>query len=182
VQTVKGLLKKAEDPYLAVLNYRCTPLVNGKSPAELCMGRKIRSTVPIVLLKLKGSESGDFRQKEEERKEKQKANFDRAHRARTAKPLTPGQTVWVKPQEAPGTIVRPLGQRSYEVETPTGKQRRNRRHLVPRSPQMTPTGYKDFVANPLPLDNPEDGESEGACCSCSSPDGDQVRPRGKAAR
>lgn len=42
LQIVKCLLKKAaearEDPHLAILNYRSTPLEGGKSPAELLMG------------------------------------------------------------------------------------------------------------------------------------------------
>lgn len=47
VQIVKRLLKKAtetgEDPYLAVLNYRTSPLENGLSPAEMLMNRKLRT-------------------------------------------------------------------------------------------------------------------------------------------
>ena len=38
VRTVKELLKKNDDPYLAMLVYRATPLKNGYSPAELLMG------------------------------------------------------------------------------------------------------------------------------------------------
>uniref|UniRef100_A0A1X7TY25 Integrase catalytic domain-containing protein n=1 Tax=Amphimedon queenslandica TaxID=400682 RepID=A0A1X7TY25_AMPQE len=37
VQTVKRLLLKSEDPYLALLSYRATPLKLGFSPAELLM-------------------------------------------------------------------------------------------------------------------------------------------------
>ena len=41
VQTVKNLLKKANDPYLALLAYRSTPLEIGYSPSELLMCRKL---------------------------------------------------------------------------------------------------------------------------------------------
>ena len=41
VQTVKVLLKKASDPYLALLSYRTTPLHHGYSPSELLMCRKL---------------------------------------------------------------------------------------------------------------------------------------------
>lgn len=39
VQTIKNLLKKAADPYRALLAYRNAPLSNGFSPAHLLMGR-----------------------------------------------------------------------------------------------------------------------------------------------
>ena len=48
VQTVKKLLKKADDPYVALLNYRATPLQHGSSPAELMMGKKLRTRVPTL--------------------------------------------------------------------------------------------------------------------------------------
>ena len=41
VKTVKNLLKKSQDPYLTLLNYRATPLSwCGRSPTELLMGMK----------------------------------------------------------------------------------------------------------------------------------------------
>ena len=48
VKTVKLLLKKEKDPHLALLSYRTTPLQNGYSPAELLMGRRLRTTVPVL--------------------------------------------------------------------------------------------------------------------------------------
>ena len=46
VQTVKHFLKKSEDPYLALLAYRSTPLHNGNSPAELLMSRQLMTPIP----------------------------------------------------------------------------------------------------------------------------------------
>ncbi|MCY3930012.1 MAG: RNase H-like domain-containing protein, partial [Acidobacteria bacterium] len=48
VQTIKQLLKKAEDPYVALLAYRNTPLHLGYSPAQLLMCRRLRTSVPTI--------------------------------------------------------------------------------------------------------------------------------------
>jgi len=51
--TVKDLLNKSKDSYLTILAYRSTPLENGYSPAELLMGRKLRTAIPTTLQTLK---------------------------------------------------------------------------------------------------------------------------------
>ncbi|KAL3999170.1 nuclear receptor co-repressor 2 [Sarotherodon galilaeus] len=57
VQTVKLLLKKAKaegnDPYLSLMNLRSTPLEDiGASPAQLLMGRRIRTRLPTTSQRL----------------------------------------------------------------------------------------------------------------------------------
>ena len=48
VETIKALLNKTNDPFLGLLAYHSTPQENGYSPAELLMGHKIRSMVPVI--------------------------------------------------------------------------------------------------------------------------------------
>ena len=45
VETLMSMLRKADNPYKALLAYRSTPIENGYSPAELLYWRKIRTTV-----------------------------------------------------------------------------------------------------------------------------------------
>lgn len=47
VGAIKALLNEEQNPYLAILAYRSTPLQVGYSPSELLMSRKIGSTVPL---------------------------------------------------------------------------------------------------------------------------------------
>ena len=53
VQTIKMMLKKSDDPYIALLSYRATPLANGYNPAELLMGRKWQTLLLIAPKQLK---------------------------------------------------------------------------------------------------------------------------------
>ena len=139
VQTVKRLIRNATDPYLALLAYRATPLKNGSSPAELLMGRKLRTTLPENPRNYhpKWPDLAKVRQLEEQSRHNQKLNFDIAKKARPLSSLKAGETVWVKGDGGgtTGTVVTETQQsdRSYIIETPKGSIRRNRRHLAPAS-------------------------------------------------
>ncbi|XP_041369594.1 uncharacterized protein K02A2.6-like [Gigantopelta aegis] len=77
VQMVKNFLLKAEDPYLALLNYRVTPLQCSFSPAEMSMGRCLRTRVPVVpaLLTPDWPKLADMKLANANQKEVQKKNF-----------------------------------------------------------------------------------------------------------
>ena len=45
---MKKLLKKADDSHIALLMYRASPLASDVSPAEILMGRKLRTEVPTL--------------------------------------------------------------------------------------------------------------------------------------
>ena len=78
VKTVKALLKKDDEPCLALLTYRSTPLSSRYSPAELLMNRKFRTNVPSSseAWKLHVLDIKLLVEWEEEMRWKQKGNFD----------------------------------------------------------------------------------------------------------
>lgn len=134
VQTVKRLLKKAEDPYLALLAYRATPMANGYSPAQLLMGRRLRTPVPqlpsLLIPNLPNKTAVETR--ERERRIKDTTVYNRRHRVRELPQLSPGQPVWITDTKSEGTVISSHSTpRSYVVESPSGAIRRNRHHLLP---------------------------------------------------
>lgn len=97
VQTMKNLLTKASDPYLALLAYRAAPLQNSYSPAKLLMGRRLRTTVPALptLLNPVLPNYDALEAKEREKRRDDVRSFDKRHRARNLEPLIPGEDVWI---------------------------------------------------------------------------------------
>ena len=130
VGTIKDMLKKADDPYLALLAYRTTPLHNGFSPAELLMGRKLRTMLPVQPKLLDPKWPNLRKVASREKSIQQKQYYDRRHRARSLRPLRTNQSVWVRDQRKTG-IVQSESKfpRSYHVQTDQGIIRRNRRFL-----------------------------------------------------
>ena len=109
VKTVKRLLEHSSDPYRALLSYRATPIPwCARSPAELLMGRKIRTDVPQSKDNLipKWSHIKNFRSLDKGYKESQKKNYDRRHRVRFLPLLPEDQPVWVETRgrQVPGRI------------------------------------------------------------------------------
>ena len=99
VQTIKNLLKKSSDPYMALLSYRATPFLwCNLSPAELLMGRKVRTTLPQIKEHLvpQWQYPTQFRRRNKKFKQRQKMYYDRSHHT-TQLPSLPNHTqVWVK--------------------------------------------------------------------------------------
>ena len=145
MKTAKKLLNGNADPNLALLAYRSTPLSWCQlSPAQLLMGRQIRSTVPMFakLFDPKWPDLQKFRASDEQFKQTQKRNFDKRHRAMNLPEFECDDPVFVATRPGanplPGTIVQTNRDRSYEVQIPSGVIRRNRCHLHSRPEESSP--------------------------------------------
>ena len=81
VKTIKSMLHREANPYLALLAYRTTPTAVGYTPSELLMSRKLRTTVPITrdLRKPKVPDFSAVAERDKEKKQKQAENFNSRH-------------------------------------------------------------------------------------------------------
>lgn len=159
VQTAKGILRQ-NDPLLALMSYRATPSSStGVSPAELLMGRKLRTTLPTLQDNLKPGwpAEEEIQQADATAKQKQAHFYNRRNGVRPLPPLKPGDQVLTKLDGQKGwttsAVVRNSSStpRSYVVETEKGEQyRRNRRHLqsIPLPSPSKPVS--ENTTNPLP--------------------------------
>ena len=137
VQTVKNCLKKAvldkRDPYLALLEYRNTPVSDMLgSPAQRLMGHRTKTLLPTSqkLLQPKTISPRTVQHELCQRKERQKYYYNK--HSQLLDELNPGDQVMVKNKDKwqPAKVISKTAPRSYIIKTTTGQiYRRNRRHL-----------------------------------------------------
>ena len=167
VKVVKNLWIKAteaqEDPYLALLYYRATPVKPGlASPAELLMARKIRTLIPV-----RATLNGDqekARQAAQVGKDAQKKDFDKRARVYDNMVLyqavrfqkDPNKGIWTD-----GTIVQlptPQQPRTYVVQQDDGSRyQRNETYIkgrILKQVSLTPTEYAQAVAQGMQFVDP----------------------------
>lgn len=134
--------------FQALKAYRSTPIAaTGHSPAELMIGRNIRTAVPVLSYTLnpKWPKRNEVQRRDAAVKSKSKFYFDRRYNTSSLPTLSPGDPIRIKTDKQKtwkqsGTVTNAdADRRSYVVSTPDGDYVRNRRHL-----QLLP------VANPEP--------------------------------
>ena len=142
VKVVKRMFKKADDPYLAILEHRCTPDATGYTSSQKLNSRKIRSTVPIKPSELepKTVPTQEIIKSQILSKQRNKEQYDRH-----AKPLPSLQVgdcirarLHPKSQKewTPATVTEEHGG-SYTIKAGSNEYRRNRVHCR-KSTQLAP--------------------------------------------
>ena len=148
IQTIKQLLRKAQyegkDPYLALLNFRTSPLSGiEQSPAEIMFGRPIKTKMPLQFGFQQTNE--EIKRKLMQKQAKQKMYYDRG--SKPLDDLEVGQKVYMRKEKCwlPSTITDILpAPRSYEVENDaTGiKYRRNGIEVKPANNEEMQTDFR----------------------------------------
>lgn len=157
VRTIKTLIKKCVDSghdyYVSLLNFRSTPRDHLDSPAQILMGRRLNTRLPIHKRLLE--EKVDRKKNYEAilvNQNKQKSTYDRSarnlpilHRDEKVVVADGSQRKFMKiVQNAPEP-------RSYIVQDDVGrKYRRNRRHILRRLGSDSPADER--AANIIPTD------------------------------
>ena len=97
------------------------------------MGRKLRTTVPIISKQLLPHlpVTSTVREKEEKIRERQQHNFNNHYQARQFRPLQTGEHVYILDNSTEGTVAEESYTHSYVVHNPGRNYRCNRRHLLP---------------------------------------------------
>ena len=143
VKIAKRILQKSKDdnrdPYLPLLEYRNTPLKCGYSPAQLLMGRRLRSILPSTNKQLmpKTVDPNKARKKMTEQQNKTKQHYDKT--ARKLPPLKVGEPVHIQRDKfwEPAKVVSQHNEHSFKVRTPEGATYRRNRKFLNKTPQLT---------------------------------------------
>ncbi|XP_053402903.1 uncharacterized protein K02A2.6-like [Mercenaria mercenaria] len=176
VSICKNLLTKSTqagtDPYIALLEYRNTPLACGKTPAQLLMSRQLRSILPVMDSNLEPRipDKSSVRNKMQNIKNRSKFYYDRS--ARPMKSLEKGEGIRIRQGKTwqPAVVSKQVNDRSYIVRTEDGGMyRRNRRHLL--KSHEKPFDEIDFPSLPAtPPAPPLNFQTPQPSCPKISPD------------
>jgi len=151
VRTAKHILKQ-KDPSLPLLSYRATFIqATCYSPAQLMLGRQIKTHIPTLEEKLlpRWPDIALVKAADSRAKAAYKHHYDRRHSSRLLPLLKPDDSDAVKLDSQKGwtsnaVVLRKYNTpRSYLIRTNDGILRRNRRHLLLQPPSLSQHQFEE---------------------------------------
>lgn len=174
VQTAKNIIRKSDDMWVALMEYRSTPITGLKrSPAELLFSRKLKTKLPVVekqKIKIK-----EFKQSLESRNESYKEYYDRHTKLRQG--FQDGDTIVYRDNNRwrPAIITaKHESPRSYLIDNGINILRRNSNHLRKSVIKHNLRENDDHDSNITELLNNDEVSRDKPRCSFNS---DSPEPR-----
>ena len=137
IGTIKQLLRKSADPYIAMLEFRNTPITGLKcSPAQVLISRRLRSKIPVLSNMLQPCVVKDVREQLIHLKDEQSKYYNISAKGKPYSNLNVGDKVRIRDVQSktwqPTIVKEPVvnAPRSYVVDTGQGLVRRNRKHIM----------------------------------------------------
>ena len=140
VSTAKAIINKAKDPYIALMEYRASPVTGlDKSPAELMFNRNIRTKLPCTSDKLSVSPASNLiKEKIQFNKAKQSFYYNRSAGPKLPELQQDDHVMFKKEAESewrPAVVKGKVNIRSYNVEDERGRIFRRNRKFIHKPPQ-----------------------------------------------
>ena len=168
VQIAKKILCDPE-PSLALMVYRATPVAStGFSPSELLLGRRIRTTLPMIPNQLSPKTPDQDSLQSHDSKSRYSHYYNRRHGVRELSPLRKDDKVRVKLDDQKSwtisaKVIEPHeSPRSYIINADGTTYRRNRKHLmkIPVTTNVTDKENENVNDNNAPHDEPQQNETD----------------------
>lgn len=165
VQTAKRIIKQ-ENPSLALLSYRSTPLqVTGFSPAQLMMGRNLRTLLPISDIELQPEwpELSVVQENDSKAKLNNEKNFNTTHGTRVLPEIKPGDKIrsrlphekkWSQKETVPEDNLfhrQPTRNRRFLQSCPINDELLGDRTRIPSPPTESDTVLRRSERRPQPV-------------------------------
>lgn len=140
VKIVKSMMTKSEDPYLALLEYRTTPIPEiGSSPSQLLNSRRLRTRLPVAKALLEPQVQSGVHKKLSVKQKVQKKYHDRHAKKKESEKLDIAEPVRIHKDGRwkPAIVTEKLPHNSYTVVTQDGGEYRRTRSDLYKSKEMT---------------------------------------------
>ena len=153
VGIAKNIINKASDPYIALMEYRASPLAGiGKSPAELLFNRNIRTKVPCSPETLVNTTPQNLiKEKMQFNKSKQTFYYNRNAGPELPEVQKGDQVLYKREADSvwkPAVVKDKVDIRSYKVEDQDGGQYRRNRKFIHKPPTLEPRRSQRTVKAP----------------------------------
>ncbi|XP_063903271.1 uncharacterized protein K02A2.6-like [Zophobas morio] len=171
VQTAKNIFKKnlhdKKEIYMALLQYRSTPIFENVSPAEILMSRKLRTLIPTTVKKHTPKVASQYNSSTIKQKQAVQAEYFNKYKTKKLGDLPVNCNVYVqtKPNSTwtPGIVISKLRDRTYKIRLDNGACLIRNRKFIKCNEYMQNRSLPNLTYNKIHCERKEEREEPLRC-------------------